>query len=94
MNEQEQFELDAKHFDTIIEALLFTADVAFEINTGEKDTTKYLEVIEALMEDNPEFSKLLQLKNINLFNDKLEEETAFVSNIKQLLGDKIIVKEL
>lgn len=81
-----------KHAETmaiIVEALLYTSSPSFIHEPREE--LEYLSVLEELKDSNPEVFDSMSLEKISLFNDKDATESAFISNIKQLLEGKLNV---
>ncbi len=85
MNEARQIEI----MSIIVEALLYTSSPSFIMN--ERGELEYLSVLEELKDSNPHVFKALELTNIELFNDKDAIESPFISNVQQILGDKLSV---
>ena len=83
-----------KLMSIVVESLLYAYSLDFVI--GDKRTPlDYLEVLEELKDNNADLFANLDLSNIELFCDIDETETPHLSNILQLLDNKIeIVNEL
>lgn len=83
---------NAAFMSIIVESLLYASSPSFMLD--ERPELDYLAVLEELKDSNPTEFNSIDLKNICLFFDKDAAESAFVSNIKQLLNDKIEIVNL
>lgn len=78
--------------EILIESILYAADPNFILE--ERTHGEYEAVIKHVLEMAGPISDQLELNNIVLFVDEESEENQFLSNIKQLLGDKLRTTEL
>jgi hypothetical protein len=89
----EQFDTEVKLMELVVCSLLYAAEPSFSFCDHYEDD-EYYSTLVALKESNPEIFNRIDLKNIELLYDESSAESALVSNIKQLLGDKLKVVDM
>lgn len=81
---------EARFLAVVVESILYACDPSFS-QREERDADEYATVLNALKLSNPEAWEAMILPNIELFLDNNAAESALISNITQLLGDKLTI---
>lgn len=83
---------EARFLAIVVESILFAADPSFSL-IEDRDADEYVTVLNALKLSNPEAFEAMILSNLQLLLDNESAESPFISNIIQLLGDKLQIED-